>query len=76
MCIFPSQHSAVWFWTFLVVPLLLGAAWLPAAELRVLIGNAPGRPAVWRYTTSKPAKEWTRPDFDAAKQHPRADKKP
>ncbi|MHC4178013.1 MAG: glycoside hydrolase 5 family protein [Planctomycetota bacterium] len=64
MRVFPPNHPAAWLSIFLVAPLFLQARLLPAGEPRVLIGNAPDRSAVWKYTTSRPAQEWIRPDFD------------
>lgn len=38
-----------------------------AAKTRVLIHNAADRPATWRYTTTKPPGDWTKPKFDDGK---------
>ena len=63
MRIFPAECSfkrlsALFLLTF------LSTGSLADCETRVLIGNAPDRAAVWRYTTVRPSGEWASPEFD------------
>jgi hypothetical protein len=49
-----------------LLALFMGAAGSTdlAAATRVLIPTAHEQPATWRYTTTRPAENWTRPEFD------------
>jgi hypothetical protein len=38
--------------------------YLPPLEVKVLVPTSEEEPQVWRFTTAKPADEWTQPDFD------------
>ncbi|MHC4401266.1 MAG: hypothetical protein ACYTG0_16465, partial [Planctomycetota bacterium] len=62
-----SKPARPWLAAALAAALSPGAGRLPAAEPRVLIAGARDRPALWKYTTSRPAEDWILPDFDDGK---------